>query len=129
MRYDLNILHLAVVIMRFIGMLVIALSLSACSVFEPLVYRIDIPQGNYIEQKDVDKLRVGMSYEQVEYVLGTPVAENAFREGAWHYVYRLKPGRGEIVTRELIIYFTDQRVVSIAGDFDTPADFHIPLDS
>ncbi|MCO4321995.1 outer membrane protein assembly factor BamE [Aliidiomarina quisquiliarum] len=115
--------------MRFIGFLVIALTLSACSIFEPLVYRIDIPQGNYIEQKDVDKLRVGMSQEQVEYVLGTPVAENAFRSGAWHYIYHLKPGRGPITTRELIIYFTDERVTNIEGDFNIPENFFIPLDA
>ncbi|MEN9531784.1 MAG: hypothetical protein RIQ83_1008, partial [Pseudomonadota bacterium] len=37
-----------------------ALTLSGCS----LVYRIDIPQGNYVEQKQVDKLRQGMTREQ-----------------------------------------------------------------
>jgi len=129
LRYDLNILYLAVVMMRFIGVLVIALTLSACSIFDPLVYRIDIPQGNYIEQKDVDKLRVGMSQEQVEYVLGSPVAENVFRGDVWHYVYRLKPGRGKVTTRELIIYFEDERVKRIEGDFDTPEDFYTPLDA
>ena len=40
-----------------------ALTLSGCS----LVYRIDIPQGNYVEQKQVDKLRQGMTREQVEF--------------------------------------------------------------
>ncbi len=129
MRYDLIITHLAVVIMRFISILVMALTLSACSIFEPLVYRIDIPQGNYIEQKDVDKLRIGMSQEQVIYVLGTPVAENVFRSDAWHYVYRLKPGRGKITSRELVIRFQDERVVSLEGDYEIPEEFYTPLDA
>ena len=50
-----------------------ALTLSGCS----LVYRIDIPQGNYVEQKQVDKLRQGMTREQVEFVLGSPCCATA----------------------------------------------------
>ena len=55
--------------------IVIALSVSACSSW---VYRIDIPQGNYLEQKDIDKLQMGMTKEQVKFVLGSPVVEDAF---------------------------------------------------
>ena len=47
-----------------------ALTLSGCS----LVYRIDIPQGNYVEQKQVDKLRQGMTREQVLMALGYPIS-------------------------------------------------------
>ena len=115
--------------MRLISILVFSLALTACSAFSSLVYRIDIPQGNYIEQKDVDKLRIGMSQEQVEFVLGTPVADNAFRGNVWHYVYRLKPGRGEVVTRELVIYFNNQKVQRLEGDFDIPEEFYTPLDA
>ncbi len=50
-----------------------ALTLSGCS----LVYRIDIPQGNYVEQKQVDKLRQGMTREQVEFVLGSAMLRMA----------------------------------------------------
>ena len=48
--------------------LIISLSLSlfSCSSW---VYRIDIPQGNYLEQKDIDKLQVEMTKEQVRKVL------------------------------------------------------------
>lgn len=46
------------------------LSISACSSW---VFRIDLPQGNYLEQKDIDKLQVGMTKEQVKFVLGSPV--------------------------------------------------------
>lgn len=115
--------------MKKIALAFIALSLSACSIIDPLVYKIDIPQGNYIEQRDVDQLRVGMSREQVKFVLGKPVVENAFRNDTWHYVFRLKPGRGDIVTREAIVHFENDRVVRLTGDFDVPEEFHIPLDA
>jgi len=58
-----------------VSILTIVLSLSACSSW---VYRIDIPQGNYLEQKSIDKIQVGMTKEQVRFVLGSPVVIDAF---------------------------------------------------
>ena len=60
-----------------------ALLLSACSSW---VYRIDIPQGNYLEQKDIDKLQIEMTKEQVKYVLGSPVVIDPFNDNIWHYI-------------------------------------------
>lgn len=102
-----------------------ALSLSACSSW---VYRLDIPQGNYLEQKDVDKLRVGMTKEQVNFLLGSPVAKNAFNSNVWHYVYVLNVGRGEDNRQELVLTFNNDQLVSMAGDFKQPEQFSTPLD-
>lgn len=102
-------------------------TLSACAVIDPLVYKINIPQGNYIEQRDVDNLRVGMTREQVQFVLGKPVVENSFRDDTWVYMYRLKPGRGNTVTRELSVYFNNDLLADISGDFDKAENFDIPL--
>lgn len=104
-----------------------ALSLSACAVIDPLVYKINIPQGNFIEQRDVDNLRVGMNREQVEFVLGTPVVNNSFRDDEWVYMYRMKPGRGDVTVREFRVHFNDNRLADISGDFDKPDQFNVPL--
>ncbi|RUO30531.1 outer membrane protein assembly factor BamE [Aliidiomarina sanyensis] len=115
--------------MRIITAFAFALLLSACAVFDPLVYKIDIPQGNYIEQQDVDRLRIGMSKEQVRYVLGSPVSENAFRADDWHYVYHLKPGRGSIYQRNLTVHFEYGTVARLSGDFEVPEAFYTPLEN
>lgn len=115
--------------MRIITAVVFALTLSACAVFDPLVFKIDIPQGNYIEQQDVDRLRVGMNKEQVRFVLGSPVSENAFQNDDWHYVYHLKPGRGSIYQRNLTVHFEDGIVARLSGDFETPDSFFTPLEN
>ena len=47
---------------------------SAC------VYEIDIQQGNKLELKDVEAVDVGMTRNQVRYLLGTPVVNNARRD-------------------------------------------------
>ncbi|MCC5452419.1 outer membrane protein assembly factor BamE [Rheinheimera sp. UJ51] len=108
------------------ALLVATLGLStACSSW---VYRIDIPQGNFLEQKDVDKLRVAMTKEQVIYVLGNPVAANPFDTNTWHYFYALKGGRGNNFEKRLVVEFKEDRLVNINGDFTKHADFDKPLD-
>ena len=57
--------------------LALALGVSACSV-NKVVYRIDVPQGNYLEADTVAKVQPGMNKEQVQYLLGTPVLISPF---------------------------------------------------
>ncbi len=114
--------------MQFKAVLVLALALmtGACSSW---VYRIDIPQGNYLDQKDVDKLRIQMTKEQVAYVLGNPVARNAFDDDKWHYVYRLARGNGSIYRKQLVIQFDENdKLTTIEGDFEPSEMFSTPLD-
>lgn len=103
------------------------LGVSACAVIDPLVYKINIPQGNFLEQRDVDNLRVGMTREQVRFVLGTPVVDNSFRDDDWVYVYRLKPGRGDIIHREFRVHFENDVLADISGAYEKHADFDTPL--
>ncbi|STY63949.1 Small protein A precursor [Mannheimia haemolytica] len=56
---------------------------TACSTVEKVVYRIDVPQGNYLEQDKIAQLKVGMTAEQVEYLLGTPMLKNIFETHRW----------------------------------------------
>lgn len=102
--------------------------LNGCSVFDGVVHRIDVPQGNYIEQRDVDQLRIGMSKEQVNYVLGAPVAENVFADDTWYYVFNMDSGRGNDYRRAVTLTFVDNKLTSYAGDFDRPKNFDTPLD-
>ncbi|NQZ90552.1 MAG: outer membrane protein assembly factor BamE [Colwellia sp.] len=104
----------------------IALSLSACSSW---VFRIDIPQGNFLEQKDIDKLQVGMNKEQVKFVLGSPVIQDAFNTNTWHYVYSLKSGRSEKlnVHKKFILHFDQDLLTSAEGDFVLGDNFYVPM--
>ncbi|MFT6901190.1 MAG: outer membrane protein assembly factor BamE [Colwellia sp.] len=106
--------------------LTIALSLSACSSW---VFRIDIPQGNFLEQKDIDKLQIGMSKEQVKFVLGSPVVVDAFNNDTWHYIYSLKSGRSEElnIQKKFILSFDQDSLVSAEGDFELAESFYVPM--
>lgn len=96
------------------------------------IYRIDVPQGNYLDQKDVDKLRVEMTKEQVRFVLGNPVVEDSFDLNTWYYVYDMKRGmskRGEDIRLELVLQFKDGKLLDLSGDFNRPENFDEPLES
>ncbi|NRD73276.1 outer membrane protein assembly factor BamE [Shewanella sp. VB17] len=111
-----------------LGAAALSISLSACSVFDWLIYKPDIPQGNYIETQQVEKLRIEMTKEQVEYILGRPVLRDSFADDTWYYVYHYKSGRDASIThKELIIHFDKDQLANIVGDYDLAEDFNTPL--
>lgn len=88
-----------------VAVLLLSLGVSACSTLEKVVYRIDVPQGNYLEQDKIDLLRVGMTKEQVHYVLGTPLLNDMFEKDRWDYVFIKREGHNDPIQHLLQIYF------------------------
>lgn len=109
-----------------VSIIAIALSLSACSSW---VYRVDIPQGNYLEQKNIDKIQVGMTKEQVKFILGSPVLIDSFDKDTWNYVYRFKSGKSEKLNmqKQFSIKFDGDKLVSAEGDFTLSENFNVPF--
>lgn len=112
--------------------LIVVLSLTvfstACSNW---IYRIDIPQGNFLDEHDVEKLRIGMTKEQVEFVLGRPILKDAFDKDTWYYYYEMKRGmskRGKDFEKHLTVNFVDNKVASVDTDFELSEDFNTPLE-
>jgi outer membrane protein assembly factor BamE len=99
--------------------------LAGCSsVTDMLVYRIDINQGNYVDQQDVDQLKFGMTKEQVRYVLGSPMlVENGYPD-TWYYIYHHVAGHEDPVQKNLIVRF-DQNgsLIHLDGDFTNSGNF------
>ena len=81
---------------------------SAC------VYRINIQQGNYLDQAAVDQVKAGMTRSQVRYLLGTPLASDPFTKERWDYIYYLKKGRSNHVdSRRVTVYFDGEKVAKL----------------
>ena len=107
-------------------------TLSACSQvgsatrrIEP--YRIDVRQGNYVDQETVAKLKKGMTRDQVRFILGTPLVVDMYRTNRWDYVYIFSPGRGEPEKRQLSVFFEADVLSQVQGDVqatsaDTPSN-------
>lgn len=67
------------------------------------MYRLDVQQGNLLDQKDIEAIQPGMTRSQVRYLLGTPVAVDPFRTDHWDYMYYLKPGKSRKATQRWVI--------------------------
>ena len=83
----------------------------------PGIYRVDIQQGNIIEQGMIDQLKPGMSKKQVLYILGSPMAENTFHKNRWDYIYINQPSGEDKVQHQFSLFFENDVVVGVQGDF------------
>jgi outer membrane protein assembly factor BamE len=91
----------------------LSLALSGC------VYRINIQQGNFLNQSAVDTVKAGMTRSQVRYLLGTPMVADSFNKERWDYIYYLKKGRTRHVdSRRVTVYFEGDKVARL----DKPSD-------
>jgi outer membrane protein assembly factor BamE len=81
-------------------------TLTACSNFGfPGVYRIQIQQGNIIDDEDIEELRIGMTKTQVEYLMGTPLVADTFHLNRWDYYYSLRDAEGETTQKRISLLF------------------------
>ena len=81
------------------------------------VYRAPIAQGNLVKEDDLAQLEVGMTKNQVRFLLGTPMIDDPFNSQRWDYVYYLKIGRREAVAERWVsVFFEDDSVVEIRRD-------------
>ena len=91
-----------------LNILTIALWLSAC------IYRIDIQQGNLLEEDIIEQVEIGMTRSQVDFLLGSPMIEDSFHPDRWDYTYYFQQGRSQdIEQRWFIVYFQGDRVVNL----------------
>lgn len=91
----------------------LALATGGCSYFLPEPHKIDIQQGNRVKQEDLDKIKVGMTRDQVKFVLGTPLLQDAFHQNRWDYMYYLMDGKGKVVKSRVSLFFEGDQLVRI----------------
>src|SRR5271170_2886551 len=85
------------------------------------VYRINIQQGNFLNQGQVNTVKEGMTRSQVRYLLGTPMVADSFDKERWDYIYYLKHGRSRHVdSRRVTVYFEGDKVARL--DKPTPEE-------
>jgi len=87
---------------------------SRSGLFEP--YRIEVPQGNYVDQSMLAQVRPGMTPEQVRFALGTPLLIDPFRPDRWDYVFRFQHPNGSADMRRATVFFESGKVARIEAD-------------
>jgi outer membrane protein assembly factor BamE len=90
------------------------LAVTVGSMASGCVYRINIQQGNFLDQAAVEQVKPGMTRSQVRYLLGTPMVADSFNKERWDYIYYLKKGRTRHVdSRRVTVYFDGEKVVRL----------------
>jgi outer membrane protein assembly factor BamE (lipoprotein component of BamABCDE complex) len=98
---------------RLLALALAAFCLGAC------IYKIDIQQGNLLKDTDIERVQVGMTRSQVQFLLGTPMVADSFHRDRWDYAYYMKYGRtNDTLRRWLVVYFENERVARIERNIE-----------
>ena len=81
---------------------IFVISMSACSSLAP--YKVPVLQGNIFEDEDLEKLEEGLTKEQVQYIFGTALIQDPFRESRWDYFNSVKIGEAVVAENKLTIF-------------------------
>lgn len=96
------------------------LSLLFLVVLSGCVHKTDIEQGNVITQDTLKQIHAGMTADQVQAVLGTPVLRHDFDKNQLDYVYSYHPGRGSTTLKYITLAFEKQHLKKIDGNLALP---------
>jgi outer membrane protein assembly factor BamE len=95
----------------------LVMMLAGCSFLPRLgVYKLDINQGNYVTQDQVDRLKIGLTRAQVRSTLGTPMLTDAFHANRWDYPYEFNRLGQTVEHRQFTVYFVDDKLARWEGD-------------
>ena len=88
---------------------IFVISMSACSSLAP--YKVPVLQGNIFEDEDLEKLEEGLTKGQVQYIFGTALIQDPFRESRWDYFNSVKIGEAVVAENKLTIFFNKEDLV------------------
>ena len=110
--------------MRFILIFISLCLLGGCSrsydggFNAPLLHKIDIQQGNVVDQEMLDQLKPGMDKKQVKFIMGTPVLIDPFHNERWEYIYSFQEGGTVREQRHITLHFENDKLAYISGDIE-----------
>jgi outer membrane protein assembly factor BamE len=91
-------------------------------IFTP--YRMTIQQGNFVSKEMADQVKLGMTREQVRFLLGTALITDMFHADRWDYVFRLLKPSGELTTSRVTVYFERSLVARMErGDLPNEQEY------
>jgi outer membrane protein assembly factor BamE len=82
----------------------------------PRVYKIPVQQGNVITQEMVNRLKPGMTRNQVSFVMGDTVLQDPFERNRWVYLYTLEVPDFFNQQLKMVLDFEDDLLTTISGD-------------
>ena len=80
-------------------------------------HKIDVQQGNFLDQEAISKLKPGMSRSQVRFLLGTPLITDPFHPERWDYMFIDRKAGKLKEERRLTLYFDGDKLARATSDF------------
>jgi outer membrane protein assembly factor BamE len=95
--------------------------IAGCSSAKIGPHRIDVQQGNALDQENVARLKPGLNRSQVRFLLGTPLLVDPFRTDRWDYVYLYYKAGKLAEQKRVTLFFEGDTLARIEGDVPKPA--------
>lgn len=117
--------------MKFLLSLAALLSLGACSswighndrfAYVVPLYRVEIVQGNVVTKEQAERVKPGMSREEVRDQLGSPMLADAFHANRWDYVFTIRRQGAEPQARKVIAHFEADKLKTLDFPPDLPTE-------
>lgn len=100
----------------------LAALVAGCSSVKLGPHRIDVQQGNALDQDNVARLKTGLNRSQVRFLLGTPLVVDPFRSDRWDYVYVYYKAGKLAEQKRITLFFDGDTLVRIEGDVPQQVD-------
>ena len=79
-------------------------------------YKLTVIQGNELDPRAVVSLQPGMSRDQVQLLLGTPLLRDPFHADRWDYTFNISRNGVVEDLRVLTVYFDNDQLVRAEGN-------------
>nr|BET44546.1 MAG: outer membrane protein assembly factor BamE [Candidatus Aschnera chinzeii] len=102
----------------FITMIICIVILSyGCSKIDNFAYHHPIHQGNYLSINNINNIKLGMTKEEITYLLGSPILEIDNLNEIWHYVYTQSVSNDKYIKKILLLKFDhNNKLIKIIHD-------------
>ena len=93
--------------------LILIISLFFSQFIAGCAYKPDIQQGNSFDEKQLSQLKIGMSPQQVTFIMGTALLKDPFHKKRWDYIYTFAKNQETTERRLLTLHFKNNRLSKI----------------
>lgn len=111
---------------KLIPIVFLSLLLNACSFSDYIpeipkfpslkLYKADINQGSELNRFNINQLKIDMSKQQVQDLIGSPSIVDPFHNNQWDYINHSTKGSGEVIHYRLILTFKGDKLTNINTD-------------
>ncbi|GGI83937.1 outer membrane protein assembly factor BamE [Legionella impletisoli] len=91
--------------------LITFLLLSGCASYD--FQKRAVQQGNLLPDSKIERLKIGMSKQDVAILMGTSLLSPVFNTNRWDYAYTWRKGNVANEVRNISLYFKNDRLVRI----------------